>query len=194
MGSGDDWLPLWFSAVVRETSETRILGKSITRTREPRLVGRVDGAALERMALIMGFKNESVVGDAQDSFLPLSQAPRRRESPAHRTKHDTQSLSTTTRLVFWVFGDGYDRTIGVDIALNRDVEDLKKAIKEEIKKALEHVGAEALVKFDDNFEEALNLTERPLSGRRELGPLFLHKSPNAARCLDIVVIPSGAFS
>jgi hypothetical protein len=111
--------------------------------------------------------------------------------------------STTTRLVFWVFGDDCGRTIGVDIALNKDVGDLKKAIKEEKKPALDHLPADALdlwkvsVPFDDDFEEkvkALDLsTERPLSGRRKLDSLFSHKSARPDDCLDIVVkVPTGA--
>jgi hypothetical protein len=38
------------------------------------------------------------------------------------------------RLVFWVFGDDCGHTIGVDMALDKDVGDLKEAIKERKKK------------------------------------------------------------
>ena len=113
-------------------------------------------------------------------------------------------MSTTIRLVFWVFGDDCGRTIGVDIALNKDVGDLKEAIKEKKKNTFEHVDADVLdlwkvsVPFDDDFEDkvkALDLkTERPLSGRRKLDSLFPHKLASADDCLDIVVkAPTGAL-
>jgi len=109
-------------------------------------------------------------------------------------------MSTTVRLVFWVFGDDCDRTTGVEIALDKDVGDLKKAIKEEKKNAFEHVDADALdlwkisVPFDEDFEQIVNAldlnTQRPLPGRRKLASLFSQKS--ADDCLDVVVkVPDG---
>ena len=116
----------------------------------------------------------------------------------------TGVMSTTTRLVFWVFGDDHSRTVGVDIALNKDVGDLKEAIIQKKKSALGHLPADALdlwkvsVPFDDDFEQKLKVldlnTERPLLGRRKLDSLFSHKSARADDCLDIVVkVPTGAL-
>lgn len=113
----------------------------------------------------------------------------------------SSSMSTTIRLVFWVFGDDCDRTTSVGIALDKDIGDLKEAIKEKKKPAFEHVDAHALdlwkvsVPFDQNFEQkldALDLTQRPLPGWRKLSSLFSQKPDD---CLDIVVkVPDGELN
>ena len=112
------------------------------------------------------------------------------------------NMSTTIRLVFWVFGDDCDRTTGVEIALDKDIGDLKEAIKEKKKPAFEHFDAHALdlwkvsVPFDEDFKhnlDALDLnTQRPLPGRRKLSSLFSQKPDD---CLDVVVkVPDGELN
>ena len=110
-------------------------------------------------------------------------------------------MSTTIRLVFWVFGDDCDRTTSVRITLDKDIGDLKEAIKEKKKLAFEHVDAHALdlwkvsIPFDEDFEQnldALDMTQRPLPGRRKLSSLFSQKPDD---CLDVVVkVPDGELN
>lgn len=103
-------------------------------------------------------------------------------------------MSITIRFFCWVLGEDCDRTNLVEIALDKLVGDLKKAIKEEKKPALDHLPADALdlwmvsVPFDENYEQNVNapdLTARLLPSWRKLASLFSQKSADV--CLDIVV-------
>lgn len=105
-------------------------------------------------------------------------------------------MTTVTRLITcWVFGDDPDRCVFVKMPLNKNVADLKKAIKQEKMPALDHLPADKLqlykvsVLFDEHFEEQVNTlnltTEHRLSPRTKLHSLFLQQSGDDY--LDLVV-------
>jgi len=98
-------------------------------------------------------------------------------------------MSTTIRLVFWVFGDNCDRTTSVRIALDKDIGDLKEAIKEKKKSLHSNMLTPMRLTYgrflflstkisSGNWTRSICLSERYLVGRSCPGSSL--KSPTIA--------------